>query len=191
MRSNILLAIDVPAGPLPDITAMAGLIRVLVKDGGGQVIVLHVQEFSIALLAVNMLDQGGASGRRAVDAHVAGLRAAGVHARGLIREADFGHVARVILDAAEEFEAQVIVLGPRKHQGSPHLPASGVAAHVLRLATRPVLVMPAGLNQVGKSHVHGRVRSPVMQGTTDLSPLPRDREKSSAAAPGMARATPA
>ena len=186
MRSNILLAIDVPAGAPPDITAMAGLIRVLVKDGAGQVIVLHVQEFSIALLAVNMLDQGGASGRRAVDAHVAGLRAAGVHARGLIREADFGHVARVILDAADEFDAQVIILGPRKHQGSPHLPASGVAAHVLRLATRPVLVMQAGLNQLGKSHVHGRVRSPVLQGATDLSPLPGEPANSSAASPGIA-----
>ena len=148
MRSNILLAIDVPADGLLDLTAMAGLIKVLVKDGAGQVIVLHVREFSIALLARTMLDHGGTSGRRAVDAHVASLRAAGVHARGLIREADFGHVARVILDAADEFDVQVIVLGPRKHPDSPHVPASGVAAHVLRVATRPVLVLPADLSQV-------------------------------------------
>ncbi len=147
MRSNILLAIDVPADGLPDLTAVAGLIKVLVTDGAEHVIVLHVREFSIALLARNMLDHGGASGRRAVDALVASLRAAGVHADGLIREADCGHVARVILDAADDFDARVIVLGPRKHPAGPHVPASGVAAHVLRAAMLPVLVLPSDLSQ--------------------------------------------
>jgi hypothetical protein len=69
-----------------------------------------------------MRDQGGISGRRAVDEVVPELRTA--HACGLIREADFGHVAPTILDVAGEFDARWIVLAhsearwPQGHSGN-------------------------------------------------------------------------
>lgn len=142
MRTNILLAIDAPTEGPWCLNAAADMIRELIRDHADHVIVLHVKEFSIPKLASNMADHGGRSGRLAVDATVAGLRGAGIQASGLVREADFGHVARAILDAADEFDARVIVLGARRHAGSPRLPLGGVASHVLHLATRPVLTVP-------------------------------------------------
>jgi nucleotide-binding universal stress UspA family protein len=142
MRTNILLAIDPPPTGYGHRSAAAGLVAELVRSDIDHVVVLHVQEFSIGKLARNMTDHGGASGRRAVDQTVAGLRAAGVHASGLIREADFGHVARTIIDAADEFDVRLIVLGSVSRAGLPRLPGGGVAAHVLHLACRPVLVVP-------------------------------------------------
>lgn len=142
MRTNILLAIDAPTGGPWYLNPAADMIRELIRDHADHVIVLHVKEFSIPKLARNMADHGGRSGRLAVDATVAGLRAAGIQASGLVREADFGHVARAILDAADEFDARVIVLGASSRAGSPWLPLGGVASHVLHLATRPVLTVP-------------------------------------------------
>lgn len=142
MRTNILLAIDEPPSGPWYLNAAADTVRELIRDGADHVIVLHVQEFSIARLASTIHDQGGASGRRVVDETVAGLRGAGIHASGLIREADFGHVARTIVDAADEFDARVIVLGSRRRTDNPYLRTSGVAAHVQHLAARPVLTVP-------------------------------------------------
>ena len=144
MRTNILLAIDAPTGGPWYLNPAAEMIRELIRDHADHVIVLHVKEFSIPKLATTMADHGGRSGRLAVDASVAGLRAAGIQASGLVREADFGHVARAILDAADEFDARVIVLGARRRTDSSHLLLGGVASHVLHLATRPVLTMPPG-----------------------------------------------
>ena len=53
---------------------------------------------SHCLIWADNAGQRGASGRRLVDEIVASLRAAGTHASGQLLEADFGHVARTILD---------------------------------------------------------------------------------------------
>jgi nucleotide-binding universal stress UspA family protein len=140
MRTNILLAIDVPAGAPRQISAEKDLLRELIRDSADHVIVLHVQEFSIPRLAANMLDHGGASGRSAVDKIVAALRAAGIHASGLVREADFGHVGETILTAADEFDARVIVLGSRTRTQFPRGSSGRVASHVMHHSTRPVLI---------------------------------------------------
>jgi nucleotide-binding universal stress UspA family protein len=143
MRTNILLAIDVPAGAPRHISAEMAVLRELIKDNADHVIVLHVQEFSIPRLAANMLDHGGASGRRVVDNIVAALRAAGMNASGLVREADFGHVGETILNAADEFDARVIVLGSRSRTQFPRVPSGRVATHVVHHSMRPVLIDPS------------------------------------------------
>ena len=75
MRTNILLAVDVaPGDPLRHVTAAVDMAMGLVRNRSEQVIVLHVQEFSIPRRP-NMADHGGTSGQRAVDAIVSGLRA--------------------------------------------------------------------------------------------------------------------
>jgi nucleotide-binding universal stress UspA family protein len=143
MRTNILLTVDVaPGDPLRHVSGAVGMVKHLVQASTEQVIVLHVQEFSIPRLARNMADHGGASGRRAVDAVVASLRAAGIHASGVIREADFGHVGRTVLDAADEFNARLIVLGAKSHTGLRRMPASSLATHLMRLSRLPVLIVP-------------------------------------------------
>jgi hypothetical protein len=103
MRRNILLAVDIaPGDPLCHVNGAVDMVRVLVGDSTEQVIVLHVQESSTPRLAWGMLGHGGGPGGRAVEEIVFALRASGVDASGLIREADFRNVARTILDTADE-----------------------------------------------------------------------------------------
>ena len=150
MNSNILLAVDAaPGRSRANADAAAQMARELVRDSGDHVVVLYVREFSVLRIGRMMADRGGAAGQHAVDEIVARLRAAGITASGLVREADVGHVARVITDAARDIDARVIVLGSGRHaQGLPHLPhlphlpLGSVATLVLHLATLPVLVVP-------------------------------------------------
>ncbi len=136
-KTNILLAVDLaPDEPTGLIGGAIDMARGLVRDRADQVVVLHVREFSVARLAAMMRERGGADGRRAVDEIVARLRVAGVTARGLIREADEGHVARTILDAAGEFNVRLIVLGPPRHR----VPIGSVARRLMRQADVPVVV---------------------------------------------------
>jgi nucleotide-binding universal stress UspA family protein len=142
-RTNILLAVDVAPGDLlRHVSAAVEMTRELIRDDADQVVVLHVREFSIARLGRMMGDDGGADGRRAVDAVVSGLRAAGIHASGQCREADIGHVAQTILDAARDLDARVIVLGSRSHTDLPRSPLGSVAARLLHQAAVPVLIVP-------------------------------------------------
>jgi nucleotide-binding universal stress UspA family protein len=159
MRTNILLAIDNPTGNPSHLKAEAGMTGELIRDHADHVIVLHVQEFSIPRLARNMVDHGGRQGRLAVDATVADLRAAGIQTSGIVREADFGHVARTIVDAADEFDARVIVLGAPRQADSPRLPLGGVASHVLHITTRPVLTVPHAYYRRDQPHRRMAVRT--------------------------------
>jgi nucleotide-binding universal stress UspA family protein len=143
MKNNILLAVDVANDkPLHHVSGTVDMIHDLVQSDIDRVIVLHVKEFSVPRLARSMRDQGGVSGRCAVDEIVAQLRARHIHANGLIREADFGHVAPTILDVAAEFDARCIVLGSRSRGEFPRVPVGSVTTHLLRLATLPVLIVP-------------------------------------------------
>jgi nucleotide-binding universal stress UspA family protein len=138
MSTNILLAIDAgPGRSFRQASALAEMARELVHDGADQVFVLHVREFSVSRLGRMMTDSGGAEGQHAVDEIVSRLRNSGVRACGQIREADVGHVTKTILDAARGFDARVIVAGAGRR-----VPLGGVAGHLLRLSTLPVLFVP-------------------------------------------------
>jgi nucleotide-binding universal stress UspA family protein len=143
MKSNILLAIDAtPDRPFQHFSGTLDVLSGLVRDGADHVIVLHIREFSLPHLVRTMRDSGDASGRLAVDDIVASLRAAGIHASGQVLESDFGHVARMILDAAVHFDARLIVLGSRDRTDLARIPVGGVATHLLRISTLPVLIVP-------------------------------------------------
>lgn len=142
-RTNILLAVDVaPGEPLRHVYAAVHMTRTLIRDDADRVVVLHVRQHSVARPGRMMTDDGGADGRRAVDEVVSILRAAGVHARGQLREADSGHVARAILDAARDCDARVIVLGSRSRTDLPRSPLGSVALRLLHQATIPVMIVP-------------------------------------------------
>jgi nucleotide-binding universal stress UspA family protein len=142
-RTNILLAVDVtPGDPLRHVSAAVEMTRELIRDDADQVVVLHIREFSIARLGRMMTDGGGADGGHAVHSVVSALRAAGIHACGQVREADLGHVAQTILDAAREFDARVIVLGSRSSTDLPRNPVGSVAERLLHQSTIPVLIVP-------------------------------------------------
>ena len=142
-RTSILLAIDVaPGDPLRHVRAAVEMTRELIRDDGDRVVVLHVREFSIARLGRMMTDAGGADGLRAVYAVVTGLQASGIHAVGQVREADIGHVAQAILDAARDLGARLIILGSRSQTDLRRSPLGSVAARLLHQATVPVLIVP-------------------------------------------------
>lgn len=152
--ANILLAVDcVPGRPHPGPGAVVRLARQLVRDSADHVIVLYVREYSVARIGAMMADRGGSRGRRVIDEIVAALRDAGIAARGMVREADIGHVAQAILDAAAAADARVIVLGACRRESLPRLPLGSIAARVLREARVPVLIMPAAARQDGASPV--------------------------------------
>lgn len=140
-KTNILLAVDLaPGEPTWLIDGAVDMARDLVRDRADHVVVLHVREFSVARLAAMMREHGGADGRRAVDEIVARLRAAGVTASGLIREADEGHVASTIVEVAGEFNARLIVLGSPRHR----IPMGSVARRLMRQADVPIVVVGSG-----------------------------------------------
>lgn len=147
MKTNILLAIDVAPGssPLRHVSRAIEIAAQMVRDDADRIIVMHVREFSVARLARNIRNHGESPGRSAVDQVVTTLRAAGIRASGLIREADTGHVAQTILDAAAELDARLIVLGARGHTGLPRTPLD-LATHLLHLSTQPVLIVPPALH---------------------------------------------
>ena len=149
-KTNVLLAVDLaPGEPTWPIGGAVDMARDLVRDRADHVVVLHVREFSVSRLAAMMREHGGADGRRAVDEIVASLRAAGVTASGLIREADEGHVARTILDAAREFNARLIVLGSPRHR----IPMGSVARRLMRQADVPVVIAGTGARERHGLHV--------------------------------------
>lgn len=167
MKTNILLAIDVaPGSPLRHVSRAIEMAAQMVRDDADRIIVMHVREFSVARLVRNIRDQGGTPGRRAVEEVVTTLRAAGIRASGLIREADTGHVGQTILDAAAEFDARLIVLGARGHTGLPRTPLD-LATHLLHLSTLPVLIVPPAL------HAAAERADPVPPVSADW--LPRQR----------------
>lgn len=142
-RTNILLAVDVaPGDPLRHVSAAVEMTRELIRDDADQVVVLHVREFSIARLGRMMTESGGADGGHAMHAVVSALRASGIPACGLVREADLGHVAQTILDVAREFDARIIVLGSRSRTDLPRNPVGSVAERLLHQSTVPVLIVP-------------------------------------------------
>jgi nucleotide-binding universal stress UspA family protein len=59
-----------------------------------------------------------------------------------IGEADYGHVARAILAAAEHHDARILVLGSRTEKDLPAVPFGSVAARLLHRSNRPVLIVP-------------------------------------------------
>jgi nucleotide-binding universal stress UspA family protein len=136
-KTNILLAVDLaPGEPTWLLDGAVDMAKDLVRDRADHVVVLHVREFSVSRLAAMMREHGGADGRHAVDEIVARLRAAGVTASGLIREADEGHVVHTILEAAGEFNARLIVLGSPRHRIS----IGSVANRLMRQADVPIVI---------------------------------------------------
>src|SRR5450432_2441160 len=107
MKKVILLAVDTSSHA----SAAAEMTRDLCRDSGDKVIVLHVHEFATGRWGRMQVDCNDGEGERVVAEIVTDMKAAGVDADGEIREAQFGHIARNILTAADEHEARIVVLG--------------------------------------------------------------------------------
>jgi nucleotide-binding universal stress UspA family protein len=138
MKKTIVLAVDTSS----HVSAAAAMTRELSRDSGDTVVVLHVHEFATGRWGRMQVDCHEGAGEGVVSEIVADLKAAGVSAGGEIREAQFGHIARNILDAAEEHDARMIILGSSGRTDMPHLPFGSVSHRLLHSAARPVLIVP-------------------------------------------------
>ena len=143
MSKNILLAVDAASHDLArHVRAAADMTRELSRDSGDHVIVLHVHEFATGRFGRIQVDCGDGEGEGVVEKIVADLQAAGVSAEGEIREAHLGHIARAILNAAQDHDARLVVLGSSSRTDLPRNLLGSVASRLLHIATRPVLIVP-------------------------------------------------
>lgn len=138
MNKTIVLAVDAAR----HVSAAAEMTRELSRDSGDRVIVLHVHEFAVGRFGRLQVDCVEGAGERLVAEIVDDLKQAGVTADAEIREANYGHVVRKILDAADEHDARMLVLGSHGRADLPHIALGSVSHRLLHLARRPVLIVP-------------------------------------------------
>jgi nucleotide-binding universal stress UspA family protein len=143
MNRTILLAVDAARRNITQhVAAAAKETLELSRETGDRVVVLHVHEFAYGRFGRMQVDCAEGDGEKVVDGIVSDLRAAGVTADGEIRTTDFGHIARAILDTAEECDARIVVLGSSSRTDLPYIPFGSVSTRLLHLARRPVLIVP-------------------------------------------------
>ncbi len=136
MYEHILLAVDgsEPSNRATRVAAdLAGKL-------GSEVLVVHVREREpTRYVAVELESTEEASDL--VDDTVRMLKDLGISARGEVHGAIFGRAARVILEAAEDDGAELIVMGSRGLSDLAGLVMGSVTHKVLHLAHCPVLVV--------------------------------------------------
>ncbi|MEU9554206.1 universal stress protein [Streptomyces fumanus] len=137
MFHRILVAVD----PSPARHSAVRLAGEMARPTGAKVRVLHIAASAATLAAVVPLEDD-AEAKAVVDEALAALREAGVEAEGTVTTTLTTQIATTIAAAAEEFDADLLVLSPH-HRGSlkafinPRV--SDAVAHASRIA---VLLAP-------------------------------------------------
>jgi nucleotide-binding universal stress UspA family protein len=133
MFGTILLALD----GSPYALRAAELVRRL-ADGGDDVVVLHVTEIMPMHGGINLgWDREGLEAARRLGRE---LEQAGVPHKVELVRGFVGQVAKIIVEAARDHGAGVIVLGSRGRGDLTALLLGSVTHQVIHLADRPVLV---------------------------------------------------
>ena len=147
MNRTILLAVDAArhgrsGAATQHVAAAAKETLELSRETGDRVVVLHVHEFAHGRFGRLQVDCAEGEGENVVEQIVSDLKEAGVTADGEIRAADYGHIARTVLTAAQECDARIVVLGSSSRTDLPYFPFGSVSTRLLHLARRPVLIVP-------------------------------------------------
>lgn len=142
MSKTIVLAVDAARHELTEHVAAAVQMVKELAGVGDKVIVLHVHEFAIGRFGRLQVDCAEGQGEKVVTDIVENLAQSGLSAEGVIREADYGHVARAILAAAHTSNARLLVLGSSSRTDLPWIPFGSVANRLLHIASLPVLIVP-------------------------------------------------
>ena len=138
MFGTILLAVD---GSEHSERALE-LAKRLATATNDEVVVTHVTELLPARFQTfpgvdSMLDQEAVEFTKG---YVAELEESGIKARTELRSSQYGGIARVLVDAAEDLEAGMIVMGSHGRGDLTALLLGSVAHKVLHLTKRPVLI---------------------------------------------------
>lgn len=135
MFKQILVAID---GSIYSQQALPTAIEVARKFGS-DVYVLHVSEHDRGRAAVFSVETPAEATRMVGDA-VKTVRDAGINAKGELRDAAAGHVAKAIVETASDRGIDLIVMGSRGLSDVQGLFLGSVTHKVMQLADVPVLV---------------------------------------------------
>jgi nucleotide-binding universal stress UspA family protein len=115
----------------------------LASKSGGEIVVVHVHDLGLTSRETVDLETHDEAGLL-VEAVVDVVRKHGVRARGELRAARSVEVAREILAAARDLQADSIVLGSRGLGGFAGLLMGSVAYRVIQHADCPVVVVRPG-----------------------------------------------
>jgi nucleotide-binding universal stress UspA family protein len=107
----------------------------------GQVWVMHLREREVMPRTGLVPTESDNEAMEAVEAAVKMLTDAGLTAHGLVDDAVYGHAARYIVEAADEHDATVIVMGSRGRSDLAGLVLGSTAHKVIHLTHRPVLIV--------------------------------------------------
>lgn len=136
MFGRILLAVD----DSPASRRAVALAADIARRSSAEVLVFHVRERQWGRRGSKLEVESREDAAEFLNAAVYELRRAGVSARGELRHANFGSVARGIATAAEEHGSELIVIGSRGLACLPGMVLSSVSHKVLHLARVPVLI---------------------------------------------------
>jgi nucleotide-binding universal stress UspA family protein len=147
MYERIVAAIDTDPGRSDKVIEAA---KGMAKANGSNLLVAHVRELERPASMVGTTAKAGAippslhfeseeTARQLVDGAVERLRGEGVEARGMVGEGG-GSTARELLEIAQTFGANLIVVGDRGSHVSDLL-LGGVAHRIVHLAECPVLLV--------------------------------------------------
>lgn len=146
MYQKILLAID---GSSTSNAALKEAIR-FASDQGARLRLLHVLDFSPINWEIEgyidvsaLLDATRRTGERILDQATKQVENAGVAVESVLLECDGKRISTVISETAENWPADLIVIGTHGRRGFSHLLLGSVAEGVLRTATVPILLIRA------------------------------------------------
>lgn len=107
----------------------------------GEVWVMHLREREVMPRTGLVPTESDNEAMAGVEAAVEMLTKAGIKAHGVVDDAVFGHAARYIVQAADEHDVGVIVMGSRGRSDLAGLVLGSTAHKVIHLSSRPVLVV--------------------------------------------------
>lgn len=153
MAKNILLTVDA-RHYAPEATEMA---RELCQCPDDKITILHVHEFAVGRFGRMQVDCQEGEAERLLTSIRTKLIEAGIDAQAEIRETHVGHIARTIVEAASQHDADIIVLGSARSTDLPPIPFGSVSLKVLHLAKRPVIIVPRqALSAAEQAAIGGR-----------------------------------
>ena len=138
MFKTILLAVD----GSEHAEKAAELAAQLAREGNDEIVVTHVTEVLPARYQVHPgLDyEFDQEAIELAKGYATDMEADGLKVRIELRHSQYGHIARVITNLADELDAGLIVMGSRGRSDLSALLLGSVAHKVLHLSRRPVLI---------------------------------------------------
>ncbi len=146
MYQRILVAVD---GSAPSDRALREALR-LAGDQGAALRAVHVVDFGVllaswsdaALLDIERLEDSlRESGAAILEAARSSVEDASVPLETVLLETDAGDPARAILDEAQRWGADLIVMGTHGRRGLTHLLLGSVAEGVVHASWLPILLL--------------------------------------------------